>query len=65
MSFHVNQWRRRSHGAGPLLKKVNKVEVNIKICHITYVISHDFNLEDKCISKLYIEKSLKITILQI
>ena len=26
-------------------KKINKVEINIKTCHITYIVSRDFNPE--------------------
>lgn len=40
------------------------MKVNIKTCHITYNISHDFNLEGHGTIGLYLEQNLKITILQ-
>ena len=50
-SFHINHWRCRYGEAEPLLKKENKMEINSKIYHITYGISHDFNLEGHNIIK--------------
>ena len=47
-----------------LAQKTDKVEVNIKTCHITYNISYDFNLESHNTSRVHVEYSLKIIILQ-
>ena len=41
------------------------MEVNIKICHVTYSMSRDLNFEDLRIGGLHIEHSLKVTTLQL
>ena len=46
-----------------LAQKVNKVEVNIKTCHVTYSMSRDLHPDDLSISGLHIEQSLKVTTL--
>ena len=38
-----------------LAQKVNKVEVNIKTCHVIYNMSRDLNSENLDIGKLYME----------
>ena len=59
-SFHVNRWHRKYGGAELLLKKINKMEVNIKTCHVTYDISRDLNPEDLDIGGLHVEEGLKV-----
>ena len=48
-----------------LAQKINKVEVNIKTCHVIYSVSYDLNPENHDISRLYIEQSLKVIILHL
>ena len=38
-----------------LAQKVNKVEVNIKTCHVTYDVSCDLNLKDFGIYRLHMK----------
>lgn len=46
-----------------LAQKIYKMEVNIKTCHLTYDVSRNFNSKGKCISGLYVEQNLKVTVL--
>ena len=45
-----------------LLKKIDKMEVNIKTCYVNFSISHDFNPEGHYTSGLHLKQSLKVTI---
>ena len=47
-----------------LAQKVNKIEVNIKICHVTYSVLRNLNPKDFNIGELYMEQNLKVLILQ-
>ena len=46
-----------------LAQNLNKIEINIKTCHVTYNISRDLNFEDVSISGFHVEQGLKVTIL--
>ena len=48
-----------------MLKKVNKIKVNIKTCHITYNVLREFYSEDYSTNRFYLEQSLKVIILYI
>ena len=47
-----------------LVKKIDKIEVNIKTYHIICGILRDFNLKNHGIRRLHMEQSLKVIILQ-
>ena len=59
----LNRWHCKYGKAEHYSKKINKLKVNIKTCHVTYGMSRNLNTEDFGISGLHVEQGLKVTIL--